>query len=144
MVNLSRANCKGVWEDWEKSMLEKLTLPDVTSGTLESVFAVVEQVMLDWMVVTTSATSAGRAVVPGVKQAEDWRVVRGAAEARVARKMAVRMEGVYIFAVVIAVVGRYKTKRIVDKIIYTMDIVPSRRVVKSKERIAEKKNEAKV
>lgn len=55
-------------------MEEKDTLPEVTSGTLESVFTVEEQVMLEPSEVTTSATSAGSVVLPTTKQA-DWRGV---------------------------------------------------------------------
>lgn len=57
----------------EKSILENVALPDVTSGTLDKVFAVAEQVTSFWIAVTTSATSPGRAVLPTTKQALAWR-----------------------------------------------------------------------
>lgn len=77
VANMERANCKGVWLDVAKLTDEKETLPDVTSGTLEMVFVLAEHVIVDWMSVTTSATSAGRAVLPTTKQAVA-REVRGA------------------------------------------------------------------
>jgi hypothetical protein len=77
-------------------MSEKLVLPEVTSGTLEIVFAVAEQVMSFWIAVTTSATSAGRTSLPTMKQAFVWRVVRAgravAEERRLRRLRAVAVE----------------------------------------------------
>jgi len=59
-------------------MDEKETWPDVTSGTPDMV-VVEPQVMADCMAVTTSCTSAGRAVDPAMKQGV-WRVERVGAE----------------------------------------------------------------
>jgi hypothetical protein len=60
-------------------MEEKETAPDVTSGTPEMDLAVLEQVIDDWIWVTVVDTSAGRAVVPIMKQAFA-REVRGAVD----------------------------------------------------------------
>ena len=70
MANSERANVRGEEEDAEKSMEEKDVEPDVTSGTPESVVVDVSQVMVFWREVTTSSTSAGKAVSPTMKQAE--------------------------------------------------------------------------
>lgn len=76
MANSESAKARGDCADLEKSMAEKVELPEVTSGTLERVFAVAEQVMEDWIELTTSATSPGRGVLPTTKQALAWRRVR--------------------------------------------------------------------
>jgi hypothetical protein len=81
-----RAKAKGVSGDLEKSMEEKVVRPEVTSGTLERVFAVAEQVTVFWREVATSATSAGSAVLPTRKQALFWRAARGEAEPRARRE----------------------------------------------------------
>jgi hypothetical protein len=76
----------------EKSMEEKDTAPEETSGTEERVLAVAEQVIVLAREVATSATSAGRAVLPTMKQAGDWRVVRrGEAKDRERRVVRVRV-----------------------------------------------------
>lgn len=69
VANLERANWRGVCFEVAKLTEEKEVLPEVTSGTLEMVLTVEEQVMEDWIEVTTSATSAGRVVLPMTKQA---------------------------------------------------------------------------
>lgn len=69
VVKVSMANCSADELDLEKSMLLNETLPEVTSGTLSMVVAVVEHVTDDWIAVTESCTSAGRAVLPTTKQA---------------------------------------------------------------------------
>lgn len=74
VANSLRAKASGEEEDLLKSMEEKEIEPDVTSGTLERVLAVAEQVMVFWREAATSATSAGSAVVPTTKQALAWRV----------------------------------------------------------------------
>ena len=76
VANSPSAKSSGVWEDREKSIAENVALPDDTSGTLESVVAVLEQVTSFWMAITVLATSAGRAVLPITKQALAWRCVR--------------------------------------------------------------------
>lgn len=76
VANCASANSSGVCDDWEKSMVENVAPPEETSGTLEIVVAVVEQVMLFWMADTVSATSPGSAVVPIMKQALACRDVR--------------------------------------------------------------------
>ena len=68
VANSERANSRGVWEDAEKSMSEKVADPDVTSGTPDMVVPV-PQVTWSWIAVTVSWTSAGRAVLPTMKQA---------------------------------------------------------------------------
>lgn len=70
VANFESANSRGVCVDLLKSIAEKVDAPELTSGTLEIVVAVLEQVIEDWMDVTTSATSAGRAVLPMTKQAD--------------------------------------------------------------------------
>lgn len=69
MANVESANCSGVCFEVAKLMEEKEVVPEVTSGTLEMVLTVLEQLMEDWMEVTTVATSAGRVVLPMTKQA---------------------------------------------------------------------------
>lgn len=73
VANSERANVRGESEEAEKSMEENVVEPEVTSGTPEIVVLEVSQVMTDWMEVTTSATSAGRVVLPTMKQALAWR-----------------------------------------------------------------------
>lgn len=68
MANVSSANCNGVLLDFEKSMALKDTAPEVTSGTPPMVVAA-PQVTVSWIAVTVAATSAGRAVLPVMKQA---------------------------------------------------------------------------
>jgi len=69
VANLVRENCRAVWEEVAKLTEEKEMPPEETSGTPERVSRAALQVMRDWMSVTTSATSAGRAVLPMMKQA---------------------------------------------------------------------------
>jgi hypothetical protein len=57
-------------------MEEKDTPPEETSGTPERVVVEVSQVIEFWIAVTVSWTSAGRAVLPTMKQAWAWRAVR--------------------------------------------------------------------
>lgn len=75
VANSLSAKASGEDEEVLKSIDEKDTEPEVTSGTLERVLAVAEQVTVFWREVATSATSAGSAVVPTRKQALAWRVV---------------------------------------------------------------------
>lgn len=80
VANVERAKFSGVSEDWVKSMEENDIPPEETSGILEMVVWVFEQVMLDWMLVTVSWTSAGRVVLPITKQAVAREVRAGAVE----------------------------------------------------------------
>lgn len=92
VANSESANCNGVCDDLLKSILEKLTAPDVTSGTFEMVVAESEQVITFWMDVTESLTSAGSAVSPTTKHAAAWRGVKslvGRAMARLLRSVMV-------------------------------------------------------
>jgi hypothetical protein len=116
VANSLRAKASGVSFDLEKSMEEKDVRPDVTSGTLERVFAVAEQVTVFWREVATSATSAGSAVLPTRKQAAFWRELRGEAEVRARRERRV-MVVECIVAVMMNVVfekSMYDVKKMVE------------------------------
>lgn len=69
VANFDKAKASGVSVDVEKSMEEKVWVPDVTSGTEEMVLTELEQVMEDWMEVTVSITSWGRVIEPMMKHA---------------------------------------------------------------------------
>jgi hypothetical protein len=69
VANSSSANSRGVLEEAEKSIEEKKTPPEETSGTPERVLIPGLQVTEFWIEVTVSWTSAGRGVVPTMKQA---------------------------------------------------------------------------
>ena len=73
---MESAKFPGVWEDWEKSMLENDMPPLETSGTPEIVVVEVSHVTGIWMLLTESWTSAGRVTEPITKQAvarrEGW------------------------------------------------------------------------
>jgi hypothetical protein len=74
VANFWSANWSGVCEDLEKSTSENVAPPEETSGTPEMVLAELLQVTALWTEVTTSATSAGSAVLPTTKQALACRV----------------------------------------------------------------------
>lgn len=76
VAKVSRANCSGLEPDLLKSILLNVADPDVTSGTLSMVVPV-PHVTDDWIALTESSTSAGRAVLPTTKQAF-WRASSGA------------------------------------------------------------------
>jgi len=76
VANSVVANARGEEDESAKFMLEKEMPPEETSGTPERVVVLVSQVMALCIAVTVSWTSAGRAVVPVMKQALFCRVVR--------------------------------------------------------------------
>lgn len=96
MANSWRAKARGERLDWVKSMEEKDTRPEETSGVLDKVEVPGAQVMVFASEVAMSATSAGRAVVPVRKQGVDWRAVG----AEVARAM--RLRRVRVWACIVA------------------------------------------
>ena len=69
VAKAARAKLRGVKLDWEKSMLEKVIPPDVTSGALPMVVLARLQVTLFWIAVAVSDTSVGSAVLPTMKHA---------------------------------------------------------------------------
>lgn len=71
------AKAKGCWPEEAKLMLENDIPPEETSGTPERVAVEVSQVMVDWRAVTMSWVSAGREVLPIMKQGGDCLVERG-------------------------------------------------------------------
>jgi hypothetical protein len=103
VANSWSAKARGDWLEREKSMLLKDTAPLETSGTEERVFAVAEQVTVFASELATSATSAGRVVVPTMKQALFWRVERARGEARVRARRVVRVSVVESIVVVCGV-----------------------------------------
>jgi len=68
VAKVFKAKLRGVSEEVEKSIEEKLMPPDVTSGTPERVVMALLQVMEDWIWFTEVCTSAGRVVLPTIKQ----------------------------------------------------------------------------
>lgn len=96
-AKVSSANCSGVELDWEKSTLLKVTLPEVTSGTLSMVVLVVEHVTEDWIWVTEVWTSAGSVVSPTTKQALAWRGSFGAVREESVSASCVRMYHVCVY-----------------------------------------------
>lgn len=128
VANSCKAKASGDKEEREKSTLEKVVVPDVTSGTLERVFAVVEHFMMGVRVVTMVATSAGRAVVPGVKQAFAWRVERrGCERVVVVKRRRVEMRGACIL--VLRFLLKNRDEKLCKIIKEWMLKCPSRRVV---------------
>jgi hypothetical protein len=81
------ANSRGVLPEVLKSILEKVWLPEVTSGTFSSVFALASQVTEAWIWLTTSEVSAGSASLPMMKHALPCRGVMLAVGAAMARPL---------------------------------------------------------
>jgi hypothetical protein len=68
VAKVVRTKFRGVRFEVAKSIEEKEMPPEITSGTPEMVVTAVLQVIIFWIAVTLSWTSAGRAVLPIMKQ----------------------------------------------------------------------------
>jgi hypothetical protein len=68
VAKVVRAKFRGVSFEVAKSMEENEMPPEITSGTPEMVVMAVLQVIISWIAATLSWTSAGRAVLPIIKQ----------------------------------------------------------------------------